>query len=294
MAKKALKIRDKTIFDGIFVKYFLKFIFMAWFKVFGWKLTKLAPEGAGITIAAPHTSNWDIFYAMAAAIILDIKMYFSIKESWCRIPVVGSIILWLGAIPINRSSKGQGQVDLIKEFVDRHKGERIFFLFTPEGTRGKVDKWKTGFYHVAEDCNLPIFLAEVDYRTKISGVFHTYQLTGDKAADIDAIQASYSSIHGKFPETQYPYYKGPMAEISEREARVMKAMYSFKEAATQAEIAAKAKFDELSTEMLDFLIEKGVLEQVQTIKEGKNVLTYRLTIAGNGCLLHLMPTLAKA
>ena len=294
MAKKALKIRDKTIFDGIFVKYFLKFIFMAWFKVFGWKLTKLAPEGAGITIAAPHTSNWDIFYAMAAAIILDIKMYFSIKESWCRIPVVGSIILWLGGIPINRSSKGQGQVDLIKEFVNRHKGERIFFLFTPEGTRGKVDKWKTGFYHVAEDCNLPIFLAEVDYRTKISGVFHTYQLTGDKVADIDAIQASYSSIHGKFPVTQYPYYTGPIAEFSEREARVMKAMYSFKEAATQAEIAAKAKFDELSTEMLDFLIEKGVLEQVQSTKDGKNVLTYRLTIAGNGCLLHLMPTLAKA
>ncbi len=294
MAKKELKIRDKTIFDGIFVKYFLKFIFLAWFKVFGWKLTKLAPEGAGITIAAPHTSNWDIFYAMAAAIILDVKMYFSIKESWCRIPVVGSLILWLGAIPINRSSKGQGQVDLIKEFVNRHKEGRIFFLFTPEGTRGEVHKWKTGFYHVAEACELPIFLAEVDYRTKVSGVFHTYQLTGDKAADIDAIQASYSSIHGKFPATQYPYYTGPMAEISEREARVMKAMYSFKEAATQAEIAAKAKFDELSTEMLDFLVEKGVLEQIQTTKKGKNVLAYRLTIAGNGCLLHLMPTLAKA
>lgn len=294
MAKKVLKIRDKTIFDGIFVKYILKFIFIAWFKVFGWKLTKLAPEGAGITIAAPHTSNWDIFYAMAAAIILDIKMYFSIKESWCRIPVIGPIALWFGAIPINRSSKGQGQVELIKEFVDKHKGERIFFLFTPEGTRGKVDKWKTGFYHVAQDCNLPIFLAEVDYRTKVSGVFHTYQLTDNKVADILAIQASYSSIHGKFPDTQYPYYTGPMAEISEREARVMKAMYSFKDAATRAEIAAKARLDELSTEMLDFLVEKGVLEQVQSIKDGKNILTYRLTIAGNGRLLHLMPTLARA
>lgn len=287
MAKKTLAIRDKTIFDGIFVKYFLKFIFIAWFKVFGWKLTKLAPEGAGITIAAPHTSNWDIFYAMAAAIILDIKMYFSIKESWCRIPVIGSMLLSCGAIPINRSAKGQGQVELIKAFVDKHKGGRIFFLFTPEGTRGKVDKWKTGFYHVAEACELPIFLAQVDYRTKVSGVFHTYQLTGNKAADIDAIQASYSSVHGRHPATQYPHYTGPIAEISDREARVMKAMYSFKDAATQAEIAAKARFDELSTEMLDFLIEKGVLERVQNAK-------YRLTMAGNGCLLHLMPTLAKA
>lgn len=292
MAKKALEIRDRTIFDGIFVKYFLKFFFLTWFKLFGWQTTKSAPEGAGITIAAPHTSNWDIFYAMGAAIIFDVKMYFSIKQSWCQIPIVGSLILWLGGIPIDRSSNGKGQVDLIKEFVENHKKSRIFFLFTPEGTRGKVDKWKTGFYHVAQDCGLPIFLAQVDYRTKVSGVFHTYQLTNDKVADIGAIQASYKSIYARFPETQYPPYSGPIPEISEAEALVMRAMYSFKDAATRAEIAAKVRFEELSTEMLDFLIEKGVLEHVRRIENGKEVPTYRLTLAGNGCLLHLTPTLA--
>ncbi|MFT7371595.1 MAG: 1-acyl-sn-glycerol-3-phosphate acyltransferase [Oleiphilaceae bacterium] len=292
MAKKALEIRDKTIFDGIFFKYVLKFFFTIWFKLLGWKTTPVAPEGAGITIAAPHTSNWDIVYAMGAAILVDVKMYFSIKESWCRIPVIGSIMLWLGGIPIDRSSKGKGQVDLIKTFVERHKGERIFFLFTPEGTRGKVDKWKTGFYHVAKDCGLPIFLAQVDYRTKVSGVFHTYQLTDDKIADVEAIQASYKTIYGRFPERQYPHYSGPIPEISEAEAAIMRAMYSCKEAATQAEIAAKARFEELSIEMLDFLIEKGVLERIQTTANGKISTSYRLTLAGNGCLLHLNPTLA--
>ncbi len=292
MAKKALEIRDKTIFDGIFFKYVLKFVFTIWFKVFGWKTTPVAPEGAGITIAAPHTSNWDIFYAMAAAIVLDIKMYFSIKESWCRIPVIGSIMLWMGGIPIDRSSKGKGQVDLIKEFVERHKGDRIFFLFTPEGTRGKVSKWKTGFYHVAKDCGLPIFLAQVDYRTKVSGVFHTYQLTDNKVADIQAIQASYETIYGRVPENQYPPYSGPIPELSDKEAAIIKAMYSFKEAATQAEIAAKTRFEELSTEMLDFLIEKGVLERVKNNESDTGKATYRLTLAGNGCLLHLSPTLA--
>ena len=292
MAKKTLEIRDKTIFDGIFVKYILKSFFLVWFKLFGWKTTPTSPEGAGITIAAPHTSNWDIFYAMAAAIIIDVKMYFSIKESWCRMPVVGPLILWMGGIPIDRSPSGKGQVELIKEFVHKHKEDRIFFLFTPEGTRGRVEKWKTGFYHVAKDCGLPIFLAQVDYRTKVSGVFHTYQLTDDKVADVSAIQASYESIYGKFPQDQYPAYTGPIPEISEREAAVMRAMYSFKEAATQAEIAAKARFEELSTEMLDFLIEKGVLERVESVHAGKKVLAYRLTLAGNGCLLHLTPSLA--
>ena len=279
MAQPKLSIRDKTVFDGVIVKSILKFLIVNWFKLTGWKTTPTAPEGAGITIAAPHTSNWDIIYALAAAILYDIKIYFSIKESWCRIPVIGSIILWFGAIPINRSGNGQGQVALIKEFVEKHKGERIFFLFTPEGTRGKVDKWKTGFYHVA------------NYRTKVSGVFHTYQLTDDKESDILAIQASYERVYGKNPKDQYPAYCGPLPNISEKEALIMKTMYSFKEAATHAEIAAKAKFEELSSEMLDFLIEKGILEKVIVRRNNKEVSTYKLTVRGNGCLLHLSPTL---
>mgnify|MGYP000329471988 CR=1 FL=1 len=292
MAKKKLEIRDKTIFDGVIVKYILKFMFMVWFKLTGWRPTDLKPEGAGITIAAPHTSNWDVVYAMGAAILIDVKMYFSIKDSWCRIPIIGPLMLWMGGIPIDRSSKGTGQVDLIKDFVEKHKGSRIYFLFTHEGTRGKVNRWKTGFYHVAKDCGLPIFLAQVDYRNKVSGVFHTYKLTDDKQKDIAAIQASYESVYAKFPETQYPHYTGPIPEISDREARVMKAMYTLKEAATQAEIAAKARFEELTTEMLDFLVEKGVLEFVDNFVDGEMVRSYRLTLAGNGCLLHVTPSLA--
>ena len=286
------EIRDLTIFDVHLVKSLLKLVFRTWFKLTGWKTTPSAPEGAGITIAAPHTSNWDIIYAVGAAVICDVKIYFSIKDSWCRFPVVGSIILWFGGIPIDRSSKGQGQVNQIKQFVERHKESRVFFLFTPEGTRGKVASWKTGFYHVAQDCGLPIFLAKVDYRTKEAGVFHAYHLTADKDADIAAIQESYKSVYGKFPLQQFPAYVGPIPKISEAEAMAMRALYSFKGVATLAEIAAKAKFHEVTGEMLDFLVAKGVLERLKAVVDGKTVSTYRLTLAGNGCLLHLTPTLA--
>ncbi len=294
MAKQTLEIRDKTIFDGFIVKFIMKFLFMIWFKLTGWRTTESAPNGTGITIAAPHTSNWDFFYALGAAILLDVKIYFSIKDSWCRKPGIGSFIMWLGAIPIDRSAGGRGQVEMIKRFANKHRDRRVFFLFTPEGTRGRVEKWKTGFYHVAEGCGLPIFLAKVDYVTKRSGVFHSYQLTGDKTEDVSAIQASYKSIIGKFTEKQYPAYVGPVPEITESEAIVMRAMYSFKGVATKMDIAAKAKLGSLSTVMLDFLIEKGVLEQAGNRIGGKNEPTYRLTFAGKGCLLHLYPTLTPA
>ena len=288
-----LSIREKTIFDGIFTKYFLKSIFYIWFKLAGWKVTPSSTEGAGVAIAAPHTSNWDFIYALGAAILQDVKIYFSIKDSWCRIPIIGRWIMWLGAIPIDRSSTGIGQVNLIKTFINSQKTARVYFLFTPEGTRGKVTKWKTGFYHVAQGCGIPIFLAKVDYLKKESGVFHSFDLTDDKENDIKAIQASYNSVRGKCIEKQFPLYSGPIPKVTDAEAAVIKAMYSFKGVATKVEITTKAKLGELSTAMLEFLIEKGLLEQRGDNNPVTNEPTYCLTFAGKGCLLHLYPSLAK-
>ena len=85
---------------------------------------------------------------------------------------------------------------------------------------------------VAQGCGLPIFLAKVDYLSKESGVFHTFKLTENKEDDINAMQASYESIRGKFPLHQYPPYTGSMPKLSEAETRIIKAMYSFKGVAT--------------------------------------------------------------
>ena len=114
-------------------------------------------------------------------------------------------------------------------------------------------------------------------------------MTGNKADDVKSIQESYKSIKGKFSENQFPPYFGPIPDISDAEALIMRTLYSIKGMATQVEIAAKAKLGELSTTMLDFLIEKGVLERVRNADGGQPC--YRLTFAGKGCLLHLFPTL---
>jgi 1-acyl-sn-glycerol-3-phosphate acyltransferase len=290
MSNKPLEIRDKTIFDGVIGKYFLKAIFKVWFKLSGWQPIKSDHQGAGITVAAPHTSNWDVIYAMGAAILFDIKIYFTIKESWCRVPLMGRIMLWLGAIPVSREAGGQGQIAKITRFVDKHKNRQIFFLFTPEGTRGKVDKWKTGFYHTAKGCGLPIFLAKVDFKNKQSGVFHTFQLTDNMDDDIRAIQESYKKIQGKYPELQYPEYTGPLPELSAQEASILKAVYLARGIVSRVDIAAGMKAQQLSTAMLDFLIEKGVLERTTADDHEPR---YKLTFAGKGCLLHLYPVLRE-
>lgn len=290
MANQSLSLREKTIFDGVFTKYILKYLFTLWFKLAGWTVCKVPPEGAGVAIAAPHTSNWDFIYALGAAILQDVKIYFSIKKSLCETPVLGTWLMWLGAIPIDRSSKGQGQVEQIKAFIDSQKGNRVFFLFTPEGTRSAVTQWKTGFYHVAQGCNLPIFLAKVDYQRKETGVFHTFRLTGNKSNDIQAIQASYTSIHGKYIQDQYPNYIGKLPKLSASETAIIRALYSFKGVATKVEINAKAKLVKLSNNMLTLLIEKGLLEK-HNEHNNNHESTYQLTCAGKGYFLHLDPIL---
>jgi hypothetical protein len=286
MNKPSMEIRDRTLFDGVVAKYVLKGIFWVWFKLAGWRAIGANQKGAGITIAAPHTSNWDVIYALGAAILLNIKIYFSIKDSWCRKPIIGRIMMWLGAIPISREGGKQGQIAKITRFVDRHKDQRIFFLFTAEGTRGKVDRWKTGFYHLAKGTGLPIFLAKVDFRTKESGVFHSYHLTDNQEEDIRCIQESYKKVRAKYPELQYPEYTGPLPELSELETRILHTVYLAKGMVSQLEIAGRLKAQKLSASLMDFLVEKGVLEKT-TDPEPR----YQLTFAGKGCLLHLFPAL---
>lgn len=284
--RKTIEIRDRTWFDNAVLKMILRAFYKCVFKLLGWLVTPSPPEGAGITIAAPHTSNWDIFYAFGAAVIHDIKIYFSIKESWCRVPLLGAVILYMGAIPIDRSRDASGQVEKIRRFVERNKQARVFFLFTPEGTRSKVDRWKTGFYRVAESTGLPIFLAKVDYEKKESGVFHSFQLTEDMERDISVIQSSYACVRARHPAQQFPAFNGPIPKLSAVEQRVIKAMYGVKDLKTRAEIVAKSHLEALSSEVLEFLVEKGILEVSPDNVSGRGYV-YRLTLAGDGFALHM-------
>ena len=82
----------------------------------------------------------------------------------------------------------------------------MVFLFppalalSPEGTRNKVKRWKTGFYHIAIKANVPILFFKIDYKNKEVGIFNKFVLTGDYKDDMMFIQNQFLGIHGMFPE----------------------------------------------------------------------------------------------
>lgn len=185
----------------------LKRLCVWWFNVKQFKMHHDVPDGIKqyVLVSAPHTSNWDFIYAIACFERLGIPVRFTIKQEWLKWPF-GGLMRKLGAIGIDRSLRPDGTRPghteaMAKLFEDN---EELVVLVTPEGTRSKRTKWKTGFYHVAVQANVPIVLSYLDYKKKEVGISGMFYPTGDIDADMNRIMNYYSTVTPRFPEKHSP------------------------------------------------------------------------------------------
>ncbi len=171
----------------------------------GWKQVGDYPPDLkkAVMIAAPHTSNWDFFYARAAFFIMGVPVRTTIKKEAMFFPM-NLILRFFGVIPIDRNKKNSGlqrknsMVDAMIRLFDER--QELVVLITPEGTRKYVPRWKTGFYHVAKGANVPIVLGYLDYEKKHAGIGPIIYPDDDINKDLETILEFYRRIKGKFPE----------------------------------------------------------------------------------------------
>jgi len=164
-----------------------------------WKLDVNMPTAPKfVLVGAPHTSGLDLFYALMLAHGTGIKMNWIGKDSLFRWPF-GGPMRWLGGIPVKRHSK-QNFVQQVVDIFNRL--ERLVVAIAPEGTRGKADHWKTGFYYIAQGAGVPIALGFVDYKDKVVGIGPTIYPSGDIHADFDQIKTFYAGKTGRHPHLQ--------------------------------------------------------------------------------------------
>jgi len=162
----------------------------------GWRLRGDWPDDAKcVVIAAPHTSNWDGIWMIVAAAKWRIRLRYMGKKSLTDGPF-GGLVRWTGCIPIDRS-KSNDVVDAMKTAFAAEQG--LILAVPPEGTRDAVDKWKSGFYHIAVGAGVPITFAVMDYATKTVSLPATFWPTGDYAADFAIIRSHYEGAVGKVP-----------------------------------------------------------------------------------------------
>ena len=171
-------------------------------KISGWTISDQTPKGIknyhrAVIIGAPHTSNWDYVYAMAAIYKVGLNIKYLAKDSLFKFPL-GILISALGGIPVNRSQKNN-LVGMMVEIL-RNSENDIHIIVPVEGTRSYTKEWKSGFYHIAMQANVPIILGYMDFKTKVVGFMDVFVPTGDYENDLILIQKKYVNITAKYPE----------------------------------------------------------------------------------------------
>lgn len=173
-----------------------KFLF-AILKLFGWKIDPFAPNVKKcVVVMGPHTSNWDFIIGRMVFAKYDVNGKYLIKKELFKGPL-GWFLKSIGGIPVDRK-KGSNVTEQAVEYFNNN--DRVFMVFTPEGTRSYNPNWKKGFYHIAQRANVPIYIGYMDYERKIGGFHGEFIPTGDIDKDIAEIKSILSQYKGKIPE----------------------------------------------------------------------------------------------
>jgi 1-acyl-sn-glycerol-3-phosphate acyltransferase len=174
-----------------------------WFlRIFGWKVEGVVPPIAGnenlILIAGPHTSNWDGVFGFAAILGLDAKITFFGKYSLFNKPILGRFLKYMGGIPVDKSKPGRGLTDVAIENMKKLNGSLI--AMSPEGTRAKTEKMRSGFLRIAKSVEGQIFLGAFDFDKKRIVLDKFYNPSGNNEQDLQWVRDYFMQYKAKHPE----------------------------------------------------------------------------------------------
>jgi len=166
----------------------------------GWRLENI--EGGFpdvpkfVMIVAPHTSNWDVPVGLMAKFALRLGCRFIAKHSIFWWPL-GAGLRALGGVPVNRSAASDFVQETVRIFRER---EKLVLVITPEGTRSKVERWKSGFHRIARAAGVPVVLVSFDYSHKVIRLGPAFAATEDYERDLARIQSYITASMARHPE----------------------------------------------------------------------------------------------
>lgn len=177
------------------MRWLAKFIY---FKLLGWQVVgdvRISKDSVkkAIIITVPHTSWHDFYIAILLRSVLGIKTNYIGKKELFVFPI-GCFFRTLGGIPIDRNTK-ENKVDIIAKLFEEKEEFRM--TLAPEGTRKKVDKWRTGFYYIAKKAKVPIIMITLDFENKQNKISKPFYPTDDVASDFKFMRNFFKDVKGK-------------------------------------------------------------------------------------------------
>lgn len=161
-----------------------------------WRVEGEVPDLPKFVIAvAPHTSNWDFVVGMAVMFALDLKLTFVGKHTIFRGPFA-PVLRWMGGIPVDRSSPHGVVGDAVRAF---ESVDARVLAIAPEGTRRRVERFRSGFLHIARGARVPVLLASLDYEARCVRFGPLFDPGADVEAEVRRVEAFFATVRGKNP-----------------------------------------------------------------------------------------------
>lgn len=176
----------------------MRLLWRLYLRVLGWSCKGAFPYHLkkAVVIVGPHTSAWDFVIGLAFRSVLRLQFVKYLgKDSLFKGPF-GFFFRRLGGFPVDRSNK-HNMVEQVVNLFQQH--DRFVLALSPEGTRKKVDRLRTGFYHIAKNAGVPIVMVGMDFHSKELIIADPF-MPGNEASDFTRIYQFYAPIQGKIPE----------------------------------------------------------------------------------------------
>jgi 1-acyl-sn-glycerol-3-phosphate acyltransferase len=149
-----------------------------------------------VMILAPHTSIWDFYVGLAGMLAVGLHSSWLISSAYTWWPL-GFFLRRLGGIPIYRNGSHNFVSQIVESF---NNNERMMVTLFPEGTRKKVERWRTGFWYIASEAEIPIQLISFDYKKRVTECGPVIEPSNNIEADMKKIQEFYKNVQAKYPE----------------------------------------------------------------------------------------------
>lgn len=183
------------------------FFWKTYWKLSGWTFAGNPPPESlkkMVFIVGPHTSWKDITIGLAARNVLGLKHIKFMGKKELFVWPFGFFFRWLGAVPVDRFAS-HGVVQQMVNHFNEH--DELIVGLMPEGTRKKVKKIRTGFYHIARNANVPIVMIGLDFANKQVIISNPFYTTDNQQKDFDTILSFFAPIKGYHPHNGMGHLK---------------------------------------------------------------------------------------
>jgi 1-acyl-sn-glycerol-3-phosphate acyltransferase len=157
----------------------------------------------------PHTTNRDFPYGVYARAVVGRYIQFVAKSTLFKGPA-GALMKWMGGVPVVREKRTNFTQAVANIF---HERDSFYLCIAMEGTRSKVDRFRTGFYWIAREAGVPMIFAKFDFENRVIEFSKPFYPTGNVREDFDIIYRHFDGVRGLRPENSFVYDPAVLEEL---------------------------------------------------------------------------------